>query len=479
MAPCIFVIFGGTGDLAHRKLLPALARMPKGSDQRPIHVLGVARSHDFDDASYRQWVDQALQRAGVSEAERNAFCGKCLHYLSLGEGSAADYDRLRERIEGIEAAHALPPNRVLYLALPPKAFSATVERLADSGLHESQSWTRLVIEKPFGSDLASAVELNRKLHQHFTEDQIYRIDHYLGKDTVQNLLVLRFANPIFESLWNRDKIHSVQITVAESLGVETRAGYYDKAGALRDMVQNHLMQLLTLTAMEIPTAYQAEEVRFEKLKVLRTISPFRPEQVVLGQYGHGQVDGEEVQGYLEEPGVAADSRTETFVALRVNLDNWRWQGVPFYLRTGKRLPHRTTHIAIRFKRAPVCLFETMGYCPTHSNLMVLTLQPNEGFALYFEVKQPGSPFAMQRIPLDFFYRERFQRVPDAYETLLADVVQGDQTLFVHASEVERSWALLQPLLERPLQPLPYRAGTWGPSQADRIRINDPLLWRVP
>ncbi len=333
-----------------------------------------------------------------------------------------------------------------------------------------------MIEKPFGRDLPSARALNEVVHHYFKESQVYRIDHYLGKETVQNLLVFRLANGIFESLWNRNHVESVQILVAEELGVEDRAGYYDKAGALRDMVQNHLTQLFTLIAMEVPYAIEAEAIRAEKIKVLKSLSPISAKDVVFGQYAPGQADGRKVPGYLEEPGVPADSTTETYISLKLALDNWRWQGVPFYIRTGKRLEKRLTQISVTFRRPPVCMFQSMGMCLLHSNVLLMTLQPDEGFALHFDVKAPGEPFDLKTFPLSFRYGDAFTKLPEAYETLLLDVMVGDQTLFVHADEVEASWSFYETLLEGERHIHPYTAGSWGPSAAERHFVRGAPEW---
>jgi glucose-6-phosphate 1-dehydrogenase len=350
----------------------------------------------------------------------------------------------------------------------------TIENLGKVGLDESPGWTRVVVEKPFGHDLESARTLDDIVHQYFDESQIYRIDHYLGKETVQNLLVFRFANAMFESLWNRDHVESVQITVAEELGVETRAGYYDKAGALRDMVQSHLTQLLALVAMEVPSAFEASAIRAEKIKALRAIAPIKSEHVVFGQYAAGEIDGKPVPAYKDEDDVPSSSHTETFVALQLAIDNWRWQGVPFYLRTGKRLAERLTEIEIKFRRAPVWMFRTV-HCEEqlHRNTLKLTLQPNEGFSLMFDVKVPGEPFRLHRTPLHFDYAEAFEVIPEAYQTLILEVLQGDQTLFVHADEVEASWALYTPLLEERRAVHPYESGSWGPPEADWLSVTRP------
>ncbi|MEM9074987.1 MAG: glucose-6-phosphate dehydrogenase, partial [Myxococcota bacterium] len=372
----------------------------------------------------------------------------------------------------------LPQNRTFYLSLPPKAFPAAMKGLALVGLDESEGWTRLVVEKPFGRDLASARELNAITHQYFREEQIYRIDHYLGKETVQNLLVFRFANAIFESMWNRERVQSVTITVSESLGLGTRAGYYDGIGALRDMVQNHLTQLLTLVAMEPPSSFDADAIRYEKIKVLRSMAPIDASKVIRGQYDHGEVDGEKVIGYLEEEGVPMTSATETFVALQLEVDNWRWKGVPFYLRTGKRLGAKSSRILVQFRDVPVSLFRSMGAKLDTTDVLVITLQPDEGFELHFDVKAPGDPFRTKRIPLTFDYGAAFDEIPPAYETLLLNVLSGDQTLFVHADEVEESWRVYTPLLDNPGIIHRYRSGTWGPKEADHLALPEPELWQI-
>ncbi|MBD3274606.1 MAG: glucose-6-phosphate dehydrogenase, partial [Candidatus Marinimicrobia bacterium] len=380
----------------------------------------------------------------------------------------SDFRNLAERIQSLEEEHELPGNRVFYLAIPPVAYETTINGLGSASLNESPGWTKIVVEKPFGRDLSSAQKLNNITHKYFSEEQIYRIDHYLGKETVQNLLVFRFANAIFESIWNRDRIESVQITVSEELGVGHRADYYDKSGAIRDMMQNHLTQLLTLIAMEIPSSFDAESIRSEKIKVLKGINTIEPEDVVLGQYTAGMVEGEQVPGYLEEEGVPEESTTETFAAIRLEILNWRWQGVPFYIRTGKRLPERLTQIIVRFRRPPVSVFHPYDRCTLHSNALIITLQPNEGFDLQFEVKSPGEPLQMQTHDLGFRYADAFEPLPDAYRTLLLDVIQGDQTLFVHGEEVEASWKLYTPLLDGKMEIHPYEAGTWGPERAIKL-----------
>ncbi len=476
----LFVVFGGTGDLNRRKLLPALYHLARRRLLSERHaILGVARDPERDDASFRRWAREALDEAGIAQDDAGVWCDECVFYHCVGNGTPEEFRGLAGRIERLEAELGLPGNRVLYLALPPEGFPSTITGLGEAGLNRSAGWTRLVIEKPFGKDLTSARELNALAHRYFDESQLYRIDHYLGKETVQNLLVFRFANAIFESLWNRDRIESVQFTVAESLGVEQRARYYDTAGALRDMVQNHATQLVSLIAMEVPTAFDADSVRYEKIKVLKSIDAIRPEDVVLGQYGRGAIDGREVPGYREEPGVAPDSRTESYVALRLRVDTWRWHGVPFYVRTGKRLPRRLTQIAVTFRRAPVCLFETLGGCEPNANVLLLTLQPDEGFVLCFDVKEPSEPLSLRTLPLHFDYKEAFGQIPDAYETLLSDVLTGDQTLFVHAEETEASWRLYTSLLGRDLPLHAYPSGTWGPEAATHLLGLGGHRWEGP
>ena len=468
--PAVFVVYGGTGDLARRKVLPALYHLhaqqcvPGG-----VVVLGVSRDAAVDDAAYRALAADAVSSAvpGAPKADVARWAERFLHFAPSVEGTDADYAAVRGRIEALEKEFGLPQNRVFYLSLPPSAFTPTVRGLARAGLNRSAGWTRVVIEKPFGRDLDSARALNRLVHGCFDESQVYRIDHYLGKETVQNLLVFRFANAMFETLWNRDHIESVQITVAEELGVENRAAYYEQAGALRDMVQSHLTQLLSLVAMEVPSALDAASIRAEKVKALRAIASIETDEVVLGQYVAGVVGGRDAAGYREEPGVAPNSRTETFAALRLELDNWRWQGVPFYLRTGKRMLRRLTEIEIKFRRAPVWMFRTTHTEDLRRNTLLLTLQPDEGFSLFFDVKAPGDPFRMRRLPLHFNYADEFKSIPEAYQTLILDILRGDQTLFVHADEVETSWALYAPLLDEATRPpvYPYPAGTWGPLEA--------------
>jgi glucose-6-phosphate 1-dehydrogenase len=468
---CLIVIFGATGDLMDRKLLPALYQLMNDKLlPARCHILGVGRDAALTDERFRLQARVALEKAGLADTQKlRRWCDTCLHFQGLGAGTATDYARLGARMAQLEQARGLHGNRILYLALPPGAFPGTIEALGEGGLNRSRGWTRLVIEKPFGRDLASAQQLNALVHRYFAEEQVYRIDHYLGKESVQNLLAFRFGNALFESAWNRDHIRSVQITVAEDLGIEQRARYYEDAGALRDMVQNHLTQLLTLTAMEVPAAFEADSIRFEKVKVLRSVAPIRDDAVVFGQYEPGRVKRKRLAGYRQEHGVAVQSTTETFVALQLEIDNWRWQGVPFFLCTGKRLARRVTEITINFRSPPVALFRSLDGCPTRSNVLVITLQPDEGFDLSFEVKSPGDRFTLQTQHMDFRYAEAFgEPLSAGYETLLRDVVQGDLTLFVHGDEAEASWRLFTPLLHRRWPLHGYPAGSAGPAAAAQL-----------
>jgi len=473
--PHVFIIFGATGNLTRRKLFPALYSLSaRGKTKGKSIILGVAR-RDLNDRSFRVLAREMLESAGfpVNDKVYTNWCDSCLFYQSIGQGSLENYKDLAARIETLERAGNLPGNRVFDMAVPPNAFAKAVLGLGEAGLNESPGWTRLVVEKPFGRDHASAKELNDLVHEYFDESQIYRIDHFLGKETVQNLLVFRFANALFEPLWNREHIERVEITVAEKAGIERRSNYYEQTGALRDMVQNHLTQLLTLVAMEIPGAFEADAIRNEKVKILRQITTIQPDSAVFGQYIRGKIDGKEVVGYREEPGVSADSETETFVALMLGIANWRWSGVPFYLRTGKRMPQRLTQIAIRFHCAPVSIFQPFeSTCALEPNVLAITIQPDEGFDLQFQVKSIGQPITLTTQRLHFRYSEAFGPLPDAYENLLLDVIAGDQTLFVRYDEVEGSWQLYDLLLEKDIPVHPYPAGTWGPSEAGRLFSQD-------
>jgi len=476
---CLLVMFGATGDLMRRKLLPAMFQLAQGGHlPERYQVLGVARDSRMSARLFGDWAAQALADAGLADdGARRRWCAERLDYHGFSDAGAADFRALAAHIAEIESARQLPGNRVLYMALPPAVVPATVAALAEAGLAGSSGWTRLLIEKPFGHDLASAQHLNEQIHRHFDEAQIYRIDHYLGKETVQNLLAFRFGNALFESAWNREHIKSVQLTVAEEIGVEARSAYYEEAGALRDIVQNHLTQLLTLTAMEVPAAFDADSIRHEKIKVLRSVLPIAGDAAVFGQYAAGRQNGRELPGYREETGIAPASTVDTFVALRLAIENWRWQGVPFYLRTGKRLARRSTQIVIEFRGPPISLFRNIDCRAPQTNLLAIKLQPDEGFDLSFEVKSPGDRYALETRHMEFRYAEAFGTPLSAgYETLLLDVLEGDQTLFVHADETEASWRLYEPLLQRDAPPDPYPAGSWGPAAADRLPALSGAAW---
>jgi len=467
-----FVIFGATGSLARTKLLPSLARSVIDSDVSNHAVIGVGTTHRTD-AEFEQIVRNALEDADIDSACVARFLDGTIAYQAVGDPES--YVALGDRVRSIEIEKGLSANRVLYLAVPPSKLDVTVEGIAASGLDKSSGWTRLVVEKPFGIDLATAEDSNRTIHKVFSEDDVYRIDHYLGKETVRNLLVFRFANALFEHTWNRAQIDSIEITVAESEGAKGRAAYYDESGAVRDMLQNHLTQLLTLVAMEPPVAMTAQAIRTEKVKVLQSIREIDPDDIVIGRYGDGAINGTSIDAYVDEPGVADSSTTPTYVAARLFVDNWRWQGVPFYLRTGKMMSARTTQIIVRYSRPPVCLVHAPDACPGHQNILMLRLQPDERFELLIDVKEPGDTMEVVQIPLTVRYDDILSDAPDAYQTLLTDVMEGDQTLFVRADEVEASWRLFEPILSR-TDLVTYAPGTDGPGDADGLISTFPTAW---
>ncbi|MEZ5175638.1 MAG: glucose-6-phosphate dehydrogenase [Acidimicrobiia bacterium] len=467
-----FVVFGATGHLSRTKLIPALARVLAAEHITDHALIGVGSRSRSDD-SFRSMVEDSLREAGTPPNVTTSFVAAPIRYLAVSDD--ASYDTLARVVAETEDAAGLPQNRVLYLAIPPSQLDATVMGVQSSGLDNGDGWTRLVVEKPFGTNLATAKRSNEIIHRSFHENQVYRIDHFLGKETVRNLLVFRFTNSLFEQTWNRRHIESVEITVAETAGLDGRAGYFDESGTVRDMVQNHLTQILTLIAMEPPVTMDAPSIHTEKVKVLSAMRQIEPDHAVIGQYTPGVVAGHPVGGYLEEPGVPQRSTTPTFAALRVHIDNWRWHGVPFFLRTGKRMSKRSSIITVRYLRPPICLFHAEGTCSGHQNVLRMRLQPDEGFDLLFDVKQPGDETRIEQIALTVNYDAVRAGAADAYETLLTDVIEGDQTLFVRADEVEAAWERYEPLLDRG-DIHPYAAGTDGPEGADRLMLPDEGMW---
>ena len=503
--PCVMVIYGATGDLSHRKLLPALYNLAReGLLPNPFAVVAFGRrsytSESFR-AEMRPAVDQFSRQKPVDDAVWDSFAQHMFYHQSEFTDPAG-YKELSALLDRLDSDLGAAGNRVFYLATPPSQYPEVIQQLGQAGLAREgadaadgaadgsrrRGWARIIIEKPFGHDLATAQALNRQAHGAFREEQIYRIDHYLGKETVQNILVLRFANGIFEPVWNRRYIDHVEITASESVGVEGRGGYYEEAGALRDMVQSHMLQLLNLVAMEPPVAFDANSVRDEKLKVLRAIRPLQTlEEIaansVRGQYTAGWVAGKRIESYRSEKNVSPQSTTETFAALRLFVDNWRWQGVPFYLRTGKALPKRVTEIAVQFRRAPHALFGRVTGGHMEPNVLSIRIQPDEGISLNVSSKVPGAAMRIRPVKLDFLYGASFvAEPPEAYERLLLDCMLGDSTLFTRADEVEQAWSLVTSIMEGWAQQLPndfpnYEAGTWGPAGANQLLAVDGRSWR--
>jgi glucose-6-phosphate 1-dehydrogenase len=479
--PIIFVIFGGAGDLAWRKLIPALFDLSQDRSQpAQFAIIAVDRIKLSDGALRNRWHDGVNQFSRFGKAKTTAWnlFAQHIHYQQGDFKQASTYAALGGQCAKLEKQWATKARRIFYMATPPSMFGEIPKYLGKAGLARDREWSRIVIEKPIGYDLESARALNAILAASFEESQIFRIDHYLGKETVQNILAFRFANPLFEPLWNRRYIDYVTITVAETVGVEHRGGYYDHAGALRDMVQNHLMQLLCLVAMEPMVSFEADEIRNKKVDVLHAARPIHrdavPQCAVRGQYGPGRADGKKVPGYREEVGVAPNSQTETFVALKLFIDNWRWQDVPFYLRTGKCLPRQASEISIQFRAVPHQSFPLEASLGWQASRLVLAIQPVEGIVLGFQAKYPGPKMQLRPVDMRFSYHQSFDAPsPDAYETLLWDVMKGDATLFMRADQVEAAWQWLMPILEAWQATLPsdfpnYAAGTWGPEDAQRL-----------
>jgi len=479
---CALVIFGASGDLTHKKLMPALyALAVRRLLPERFAIVGVARTAGDDD-SWREDMRQAVRGYARDPFRQDVWdeLASRLHYRSTDFGDPGGEDAVHDLLGHLDEELDLGGNRVFYLAVPPPAFPTIVEALGRR--RDARGWTRLIVEKPFGHDLASARQLTATLRAYFREEEIFRIDHYLGKETVQNMLALRFANGIFEPIWNRQFIDHVQITVAESIGIEGRAGYYEQAGAIRDIFQNHLLQLLALTAMEPPIDFTSDAVHNEKVKVLRALHTPGPRSVVRGQYGRGFVEGEEVVAYREEEGVAPDSMTETYVAAKLYVDNWRWADTPFYVRMGKRLARRETTIAIQFKRAPHPPFEEMAAEGLRPNVLLVRVQPDEGVSLAIGAKVPGQGMTIRTVHMDFLYGGAFRTgMPEAYERLILDTLLGDSTLFTRADEVEEQWLLVDAIVaawqrDRPAFPN-YPAGSWGPPSADDLLQRDGRSWR--
>ncbi|WP_165227261.1 glucose-6-phosphate dehydrogenase [Aquisphaera insulae] len=491
--PCAVVLFGATGDLAHRKLVPALYNLARGGNlPNECAIVGFAR-RDWTDDDLRAEYQKVLEEEGGPDFQEiwPQFATRIVFSPGTFDDAEA-YRKLKEKLEELDRTHGTRGNRIFYLAVSPEFFETIVNHLGEAGLiyerHQASPWSRVVIEKPFGHDLESARELSRDISRVLDERQLYRIDHYLGKETVQNILAFRFGNSIFEPIWNRRHVGAVQISVAEEVGMSgTRGAYYDTAGAIRDMVQNHMMQLLCLVAMEPPVDLSADAVRNEKVKVLQSLPRWKPEDVfrnvIRAQYTAGSIEGKEVPGYLEEKGVKPDSKTSPYVAMRLELNTWRWAGVPFFLRTGKRLPKRATEIAIQFRRPPTELFDPERDGHTGANQLVLRIQPNEGASLAFEAKIPGSRRRLQEVRMDFRYGTAFAvPPPEAYERLLLDVMLGDPTLFTRTDEVDSAWRFITTILdawESPdaSPPATYVAGSWGPPEADKLIEADGFTWR--
>jgi glucose-6-phosphate 1-dehydrogenase len=488
--PCVTVIFGASGDLARRELVPSLFELfRKRLLPEPFAVIGVAPK-DWTTEHYRDEMREAVHRHCAGNVSQWSEFAQCLRYVRGDANSPPerDYAALAAAIDATRSERRIPDHVLFHLAVPPALFGVIAARLGAAGLaHADHGWRRLIIEKPFGRDRATALALDRQVRDVFGEDQVYRVDHFLGKETVQNMLVFRFANPGFEPVWNRNYIDHVQITVAESIGIGTRANFYEQTGVVRDMIQNHLLQLLCMCAMEPPVSFDAKSLRDETVKVLEAVNVVPVDVAggaVRGQYGRGSVQGGSVPGYREEEGVPPQSSTATYAALRLTLDNWRWAGVPFYLRTGKRMTRGLTEVAIQFKPTPHYMFASEGERPVHQSVLVFEVQPNEGIVQTLAAKQPGPDLAVRNVTMNFHYAEAFgvAEPPRAYAWLLLDAMQGDQTLFARADWIDRAWQVVDPVIahwdSEPIDFPNYPAGSAGPAAADQLLAQDGRRWRT-
>lgn len=492
MEPLILVIFGASGDLAERKLLPAVLELQKGGFlPENFAVLGVSRSK-FSDEAFREKIffeSDFIKSSGMSEEAKQAFSEK-LYYLAIDTSDKEDYGKVKEKLIELNTKHQTNHNFLFYLSTPPNLYPIIPAALAAHGMNkETEGWRRLVIEKPFGHDEASAKALNQDLLKYFDEERIYRIDHYLGKETVQNLLVTRFANGIFEPLWNRNYVERVEITAAESVGVKGRAGYYDQSGALKDMVQNHLLQILAHVAMEAPNTADANAIRGEKQKLFQAIRAIKKEEVakyvIRGQYIASDINGKMEEGYRDHEDVPSNSKTETYVALKLFIDNWRWAGVPFFIRTGKQMPTKVTEVVVTFKSPPYPLFKREYEFDDLNNQLIMRIQPDEGIALQFGMKVPGAGFKVKNVDMEFHYSELVDAyMPEAYERLLLDCMRGDATLYTHGESVEAAWRFVDPIIQAwqeddAIPVYGYPAGTWGPNVADDLVDGENETWHNP
>lgn len=493
--PCIMLIFGASGDLTKRMLIPSLYKL-YGENLLPKNftVAGFSRK-EMSSIQFRESMLEGIRDYGNSHSFPDGTAEeflKNLFYFPADFDDLESYKNLKTELDKLDSEKKINGNRLIYMAVPPDALLGIIDNTGKSGLNKNnsdESWTRIILEKPFGHDLESALKLNKKVSKYFSEKQIYRIDHYLGKESVQNILVTRFANGIFEPLWNRNYIDHVEITSSESIGIENRGGYYDNSGAMRDMVQNHLLQIMTYIAMEPPSMFDSNSIRDESLKVFQSLRPIRKDEVenivIRGQYTSSVIKGEKVPGYRDEKGVTPMSRTETYVAMKFYIDNWRWGGVPFYIRTGKRLPTRVTEIVIHFKPTPHHLFKRKTDISQSYNMLVIRIQPDEGILVKFAMKVPGAGFELQNVNMDFHYSDlQDKELPSAYEKLLLDCMLGDSTLFIRADAVEACWRFIQPVLEvwddnPEIKVYGYPSGTWGPECADDLIAGTDFMWRYP